>query len=165
MFEGDIVLQDGESIPDSDGCNTCTCVNGTIVCTQMACPSCWGASDDASGGCVGPNGGSYPDECCDESVLCDSTGGRWDEDAACGHYYCGEQLACFAPGGPGCDCGPDRNFVAGYGCLFSNECSPGCLSPAGGVIAEGESFQDADGCNVCVCDNGFILCTARACAP
>lgn len=28
---------DGESFSASDGCNTCTCSNGDIVCTEMAC--------------------------------------------------------------------------------------------------------------------------------
>ncbi len=28
---------DGESFPSSDGCNTCSCSNGDVVCTEMAC--------------------------------------------------------------------------------------------------------------------------------
>jgi len=43
-----------------------------------------------------------------------STGGTWDE-LSCGHYSCGNPPDCEAIV-PGCDCGPDANFVKGVGC-------------------------------------------------
>ncbi len=33
-------IADGETFPDEDGCNTCTCSQGELVCTGLACDPC-----------------------------------------------------------------------------------------------------------------------------
>jgi hypothetical protein len=55
-------------------------------------------------------------------VLCQDSGGTWDE-AACGHYRCGLPNECEAID-PGCDCGEGRNFVDGQGCVADDTCGP-----------------------------------------
>jgi hypothetical protein len=60
--------------------------------------------------CVGPS----------EQELCEATGGTWDP-ISCGHYTCGQFPACDAII-PGCDCGPDRNFQPGIGCVLDPDC-------------------------------------------
>lgn len=56
----------------------------------------------------------------DPQSLCESTDGVWDE-TSCGHYQCGAQPECDAID-PGCDCGPDANFVNGEGCVADAAC-------------------------------------------
>lgn len=48
------------------------------------------------------------------------------------------------------------------GCSSSNGDGSGC-SYGGNWYAEGESFDDADGCNTCSCQNGEIACTLMGC--
>ena len=57
----------------------------------------------------------------DAEQLCEDTGGTWDENA-CDHYACGVPNACEAII-PGCDCGPDANFVEGEGCVVDDACA------------------------------------------
>jgi len=71
---GDTVYQDGDSFPAADGCNTCSCADGDVSCTEMACP------DPASctyGDTVYQDGDSFPADdgcntcsCADGSVAC-----------------------------------------------------------------------------------------------
>ena len=35
-YEG-VTYEDGESFPDVDGCNTCTCEDGNASCTEIGC--------------------------------------------------------------------------------------------------------------------------------
>ena len=30
--------ENGDSFKDADGCNTCSCFNGYVACTEMYCP-------------------------------------------------------------------------------------------------------------------------------
>ncbi|MCR9162823.1 MAG: hypothetical protein ACE37F_13980 [Nannocystaceae bacterium] len=57
----------------------------------------------------------------DPQQLCEDTAGTWDE-AACGDYVCGVPNDCEAII-PGCDCGPDANFVEGEGCVVDDACA------------------------------------------
>jgi hypothetical protein len=124
----DLVIDEGESVPDPDGCNTCTCKGGELVCTELACnpcdeaerPSC-GAMPVDDTGCTltaecGPDGWQCVDSCpcaslapisCPaappgcyyEGPFCD--GQAW----TCGALVCstceGEML-CEEPTDPGC---------------------------------------------------------------
>lgn len=36
---GGVTYQDGDSFPAADGCNTCTCDNGSVGCTEIGCPT------------------------------------------------------------------------------------------------------------------------------
>ncbi len=76
------------------------------------------ASDSAtaSTGATASEGGTDGNE----QLLCETTGGTWD-DTACGHYVCGQPNDCRAID-PGCDCGADANFTD-EGCVDDDECS------------------------------------------
>lgn len=56
---GGRTFQSGQSWPDADGCNTCTCNRGSVSCTEIACGgdrrSC------TSGGRTYADGRSWPD--------------------------------------------------------------------------------------------------------
>jgi hypothetical protein len=69
-----------------------------------------------------------------ELVLCELTGGVWDPNS-CGHYDCGQLPACDAII-PGCDCGPDMNFVEDTGCFPDETCAP-----AGGLTTYANDAQ------------------------
>jgi hypothetical protein len=73
--------------------------------------------------------------------LCLMTGGKYDSNS-CGHYNCGEQPTCEAVL-PGCDCGPNMNFNAYFGCLEDMACQ------------EEPECNTADDCGACMeCNNG-----------
>ncbi len=83
-------------------------------------------SDESSGGSSSTGGGSSSGGSSstgepDAEQLCEDTGGTWDENA-CDHYACGVPNACEAII-PGCDCGPDANFVEGEGCVADDACA------------------------------------------
>lgn len=59
----------------------------------------------------------------DPQMLCEGSGGTWDE-TSCGDYTCGEPPACEAII-PGCDCGKGANFVEGFGCKEDPACGSG----------------------------------------
>ena len=153
----------GDVIPDEDGCNNSTCIDGQLACTDMVCAECWGAFTDSDGACRSPNDGVYPADCCDEPSLCEGTGGTWDE-ASCGNYECGQYPACDAII-PGCDCGSGRNFDAKQGCYRDDTCAPKTCNYGSAEYRDGESFPANDGCNSCSCEDGSIFCTEMACRP
>ena len=35
-----VTYQSGDSVPSSDTCNTCECLDGAVTCTEMACGKC-----------------------------------------------------------------------------------------------------------------------------
>ena len=162
-YEGE-VYEDGDIFPAADGCNSCSCLNGEVYCTLMPCYECWGAQrDEISGACLSPNGTDYPGLCCDESRLCQDTGGTWDT-TSCGHWNCGEQPLCDAII-PGCNCGFGRSFDPNLGCFDNSECGGGDCLHNGETHAGGESFEAGDGCNTCTCWYGVAICTEIACSP
>ena len=66
-YQGE-VYEDGESFPSSDGCNSCSCVSGEVVCTLMACEEeeCIDTKDQ----CLGLSDGTE----CEMGVWCDGNG-------------------------------------------------------------------------------------------
>jgi hypothetical protein len=102
--------------PESCGHYTC----GHPPFCDAIIPGC----DCGDGHNFKPGEGCVPDASCtdhdDEHALCEDTGGTWDE-ATCGHYFCGMERDC-APTLPGCNCGPERNFVEGRGCVLDPVC-------------------------------------------
>jgi len=55
-----------------------------------------------------------------DEAFCFDSGGFWDL-ASCGDYTCGTRQFCAAVI-PGCDCGPNANFVSGVGCVDDPSC-------------------------------------------
>jgi hypothetical protein len=172
---GDRFVPVGETIPAGDGCNQCTCTRaGVLACTEIACPGCLvdgefherGDTFPAGDGCnicicredghvactLRPCPICPPPEPTSEE-LCERTEGTWDEDS-CGHYRCGEFPFCDAII-PGCNCGPDRNFREGLGCVKDPACRDGC--------GPGHECPPGSECNPCPPDPSCPLCAV--CGP
>ncbi len=153
--------QAGESFPDPDGCNVCTCMeDGTIACTDRTCPD--GCKYD---GRIYEPGDSFPagDGCNTCTCLDNGT-------VAC------TKIACPGP----CEYNgeiykPGDTFPAVDGC---NKCQclddgtvacteiacPDSCEYNGEIYKPGDTFPGDDGCNKCQClDNGTVVCTLMAC--
>jgi len=67
LYDG-VQYANDEGFPSSDGCNTCSCTNGEVVCTLMACEqsSCIETEEQ----CIGKEDGTE----CEMGVLCDEDG-------------------------------------------------------------------------------------------
>lgn len=159
-------------VPAGDGCNTCSCENGSLTgCTEIACPPGGGACVvDGVAYADGATGIPAPDGCntcvCTEGGLactdlaCPPTGGSCVVDGVT--YADG---ASDVPAPDGCNtCTCDNGLVTS---CTEIGCPPG--GPACSVF--GESYNDwapsPDGCNTCGCDNGQVnnVCTELACGP
>ncbi len=169
----------GEDLPAGDGCNICWCTETGILCTQENCSACtlldeaaclaasrctpdydWDCSQDP--GFTAPCIGTFR-ECIEspptQAEQCVVSDGTWDE-LTCGHAFCGVSSASCSPI-PGCDCGPDRNFLFGVGCQSDPACD--ACYVAGIWYQIGASYFDDDGCNTCSCTDVGVVCTELAC--
>jgi len=66
-YEG-VQYSNGESFPSNDGCNTCSCTNGEVVCTLMACEQ--NSCIDSEEQCIGKEDGTE----CEMGIICDENG-------------------------------------------------------------------------------------------
>ena len=168
---GPVMIDHGDRVASSDGCNQCSCSNGSLACTELACPGV--SFDGCTAGAIGvPEGGRI-----------DSSDGCNTCSCSRGDFICTE-LAC--PGSDQmtrpCSYGPvmidhgDR-VASSDGC---NQCScsngslactelacpgvdfDGCTAGAIGV-PEGGRIDSSDGCNTCSCSRGNFICTELAC--
>lgn len=160
-YNGDF-YRPGDTFPDGDGCNSCSCTDdGEVACTMISCPKdcTWKGQSFAPGA-------SFPagDGC--NTCTCDSSGSG---DVICTEIACGgcERFGpAFAegtpvPSGDGCNtctCLADGSIVC-----TDAACPEGCIY--GGVeYAPGDSFKSLDGCNTCTCTpGGGVSCTERYC--
>ena len=133
---GGRTYQNGEGFKDTDGCNSCSCVNGQVACTMMACrdktnilmsstPSlsmkgCWYNNTQYK------DGDSFKSD--DECNTCSCNNGS----VAC------TEMACIK--------NPDvtKKPAAPKGCTYN-----------GKSYENGDSFKDTDGCNSCSCVCSF----------
>ena len=137
----------GEPSPLPCAMDTCDCGPGRNFVTGKGC------ADDPS---------------CAPDSYCRATRGTWHpaSECICG-YTCGVKNGCKACL-DSCDCGPDRNFVAGEGCAVDAACSAASLeqlcTSTGGTWQSGEScgnyvcgtVNTADPCVTPGCDCGWI---------
>lgn len=98
----------GSSSSTTDASSSTTNASSSSTTDASSSSSSTGDASSSSTGALDPQG------------LCESTDGTWDE-TACDHYVCGQPNACEAII-PGCDCGPDANFVEGEGCVDDDAC-------------------------------------------
>ncbi len=169
--------KDGESFPATDGCNTCSCQNGRVMCTLRACQACGSRGlspcptgqfcqfgshcgwTDIPGVCV-----QKPQACTmqyDPVCGCDGkTHGNACSAASSGVsvQYKGEcKVACKSDA----DCTKSEICDSGSGiCKIASACSHN-----GAKYSHGASFPAGDGCNTCSCYNGSVACTKIACTP
>jgi hypothetical protein len=148
----------GSTFPSYDGCNSCSCAGGQVVCTEKACADAGPPIDASTDGppiCNGSisNCPNIPgpvctpgaDQTCNEDPTINSLRGKCLPDGTCA---CGTNAVspytgrCLNPG--------DKT---GDGCEYA-----GVLQPVG------SSFSCADGCNKCACtSSGQVGMTAIAC--
>ena len=154
---GDTVRQHGETFSSEDGCNTCSCDNGSVMCTLRACPnpgkSCGMLSShvcSASEVCI------YPIGTCDKQNV--TTGTCSAKNVDCVEIY---QPVC------GCDGKTYGNACSAHSQGISIARNGKCEAPvlcrhAGKEYKVGETFKDD--CNDCTCrEDGQVVCTRRAC--
>ncbi|MGH1344618.1 MAG: hypothetical protein ACRBN8_23870 [Nannocystales bacterium] len=120
-----------DTVTASDSANTDTASgsassgtssSGTTDATSAESSSSTGTATDESTSSTGSTGAeSSSTGAPGPQALCESTDGTWDP-TACGDYYCGIPNDCEALD-PGCDCGPDANFVDGEGCVADDACT------------------------------------------
>lgn len=147
--------KDGESFPDKDGCNTCSCSDAKIACTQKACVQTCG-----SRGLPACPTGSY--------CKFDATCGATDKGGTCepSPRGCTDHIE------PMCGCddktynNPCEAAAVGVSVKYEGACKilPKSCVYEGKEYKDGESFPDKDGCNQCFCKNGNVACTDKACA-
>lgn len=151
----------GESFPDADGCNTCSCTDdGEVACTLIAC-----ADVCEYGGTTYMIGASFPaTDGCNECT-CTEGGAVACTEKACGSMGCDYGGQHYEPG----DSFPDTDGC--NTCMCAEDGSVGCtLKECAGCeyngqhYAVGDSFPAADGCNSCGCGmDGQVSCTATVC--
>lgn len=184
--QGGRVYKDGESVPSGD-CNSCTCSNGAIQCTLIACNpqpviTCM------HGGRVYQPGDTFQDDKSCNKCTCHENGG-----VSCTEINCplpAPQPACRRTGCSGQICA-DRDVASTcewreeYACYKTAPCERqvdgtcgftptdalkmclakvGVCEYGGRTYRVGDTFAATDGCNTCSCtESGFVACTRRAC--
>jgi hypothetical protein len=125
MCDGAWLDQFGACRTPADGtypaacCAPYDCDQAHTLCDRIP-PTCdVGQTPSVVNGCYGP--------CVDNALcaagpqdLCVVTGGTWAV-LACGNTFCGTPPPCGGTA-PGCNCGRNRNFVDGQGCVEDRAC-------------------------------------------
>jgi hypothetical protein len=138
-LDGLVMMEDDETLPAVDGCNTCTCGEDGVVCTKRECEP--PPAGERKARCeIGPiqvaPGVTLPSADGCNSCRCEDLGSG-NAGLAC------TELAC-----PG--------MIEPNGCEVS-----GLV-----VLKPGASFKAVDGCNTCKCEaDGTVSCTELACTP
>ena len=92
LYDG-VQYANDEGFPSSDGCNTCSCTNGEVVCTLMACEesSCIETEEQ----CIGKEDGTE----CEMGVWCDEEGNKCGEESCVGlgTGSCQDEVCTYLP--------------------------------------------------------------------
>ncbi|HVU03669.1 MAG TPA: hypothetical protein VHE30_18045 [Polyangiaceae bacterium] len=173
---GDPCAAANQKAPAADGCNTCTCTEGSWACTEMACLADGGSPPPpvCTPGTTKPAG----DTC--NTCTCNASGDEWlctrtactvcnpgqTTNDGCNACSCVDgQWACTdrACPPPACIDGETKKMDCNT-CTCSGgvwACTKiGCPPP---VCTNGDTKYD--GCNMCSCMNGAWGCTTKACPP
>lgn len=165
----------GSSFPSGDGCNSCSCQDGQVACTNKACsPSCsdlitqYGAAADATKACdpqaVNP--------CTKRIVLGLACGCGTFANPANGDAISNADALQAQYTAQNCQqgivCGPCREPLSAH-CSSVGRCEDDYDEPSckvgGTVYPSGASdIQDPFSCNKCSCGAGQLGCTNIGCA-
>jgi hypothetical protein len=183
-FEGE-PLALGQSVPASDGCNTCSCTSSGLACTEIACGpaphSCSYDGETYLEGATFPKGDGCNQcscasdgqvECTEEG--CDQDGGRPCLTEDCGPKTCKVGTVehalgdVFESGCSSCKCTEDGVLCQEKDCPVEEQCRMGdALFPRGSYVVW------TDSCNNCLCDDDFLnpagppvfACSLKDCVP
>jgi len=134
-------------------CNTCSCNNGLVACTLMACLGCEAVQ-------------------CEEGNTCFVENGVATCKPSCAVLDCGDQKSCYVDNEGNAHCCTDPCMTVRCGserslCITTQDCTAACVKSEcdynGHTHYHGESFPSDDGCNSCSCYNGTVACTLRFC--
>ncbi len=139
---GESCKGEGSQVPAADGCNTCTCANEKLACTELDCTAGDGGGATA---CVPGATRSAGDDC--NTCSC-STQGEW----ICTRSVCN---LCKEGDTKKVDCNTCSCSGGAWQCT-----KQACLPPT--VCTDGQTMQQD--CNTCTCSGGqWGGCTERAC--
>ena len=140
VYQGEM-FADGESFPDADGCNTCTCNAGKVLCTVMGCIEDVCSYQDVDYAA----GETFPDVDGCNTCTCESDGSVACTTMDCLSDPCDEGFVWYEPG-----CGEETGLPV---------IEAGCYAPCEGAPCESGLCQLAD-INPCVCAEGGDCCDA-----
>lgn len=152
IADGQSCGQASEVAKASDGCNICSCTNGTWGCTKETC----GGSSAGSSTCTDGDTKVADDGC----NTCSCSAGAWGCSTKACPSTCtlGETqtidcntCACTASGGWVCT----EKACNSSGSSSGNVGDPFCK--------DGETKPADDGCNTCSCTGGAWFCTLKSC--
>ena len=152
----------GEDFPATDGCNTCTCSEDGVLCSEIGCTTT--CEYDGTTYDVGEEfpavDGCNSCSCNEDGVACTlidcGSSGTCEYDGTT--YDIGEEFPA-TDGCNTCGCTEDGVLCTEIGCLPPTTCEYG-----GTTYDVGEEFPAADGCNACGCTEDGVVCTDSACA-
>jgi hypothetical protein len=150
-------------IPDSDGCNVCSCEDGKLNCTLVGCAP---AEDYCEVDGVVYASGSLnvpaPDGCntcsCEDGAVVACT------EKACGACTVGDKTYPSGESGiPAPDGCNTCSCTDGQLACTEKDCSQGQSCEVDGVTyADGDAVPSGD-CNTCGCNDGTVVCTDAEC--
>jgi hypothetical protein len=171
-FFGGLSHRDGETF--ASGCNECLCANGTVICTDVACPSdveCSGGAcrvgdfcyADGATGIVAPDGCNQC-SCADGTIYCT------DEcEPMCPASSCEHLNSCIADGvsgiaaGDGCNtCSCDNGDLSCTSDTCERFDEPPCETGACEVDGVCYPLNEVTENGCCTCEAGGISCTTES---
>jgi hypothetical protein len=180
---------DGDAVPSGDSCNSCSCSDGSVNCTLVACEPVFCAAfvENPDGVCsrfpldpcisqdpdcvptggacevageVFPDGSEVPSG--DECNTCTCTDGN----VGCTRAICGPSICALFIEVPDGIC---SRFPLDPCISQDPDCSPspdaGACEVAGQTFPSGSEVPSGDSCNSCSCNEGNVSCTLALCAP
>lgn len=131
--QGDKTYEDGASFPAGDGCNSCTCDEGTIACTLIGCDPSPETSCQVDQTVYSHGATNVPDPTSCNTCTCEA-----GEIIECTEIHCPEECPEGRTLGQDCtSCGPtDACLVKRTGCLLECDAEEDCAEE-GGLCLDG----------------------------